>query len=191
MKTYVFTNENRSARSELLVDNLDGNCTIYEVRNTNTNNSALANNLHHLGVPTTRTPTDTGALKTIATNGGLRLEKVSSAGTTELVAAGTALDITTSSPLTNAVINVEYEATLEAEGGNVFAPVPAYHWSLVSGTLPTGLSLSESGAITGTPTVAGASTFTVRVTDYLGSYVEKEFSLTVISPTTTTTTTAP
>src|ERR1700682_4932980 len=39
-------------------------------------------------------------------------------------------------------------------------------WSVSSGSLPLGLSLaSNSGAITGTPTLAGAFTFTVSATD--------------------------
>jgi len=40
------------------------------------------------------------------------------------------------------------------------------HWTVVSGSLPAGLSLNENtGAITGTPTVAGSSTFTVQMED--------------------------
>lgn len=38
-------------------------------------------------------------------------------------------------------------------------------WILESGTLPPGLTLSESGAISGTPTTVGLYTFTVRATD--------------------------
>jgi hypothetical protein len=39
-----------------------------------------------------------------------------------------------------------------------------YSWSILSGSLPTGLSLS-SGSISGTPTAAGAFSFTVKVAD--------------------------
>jgi hypothetical protein len=53
-----------------------------------------------------------------------------------------------------------YVATLTAAGGKT-----AYTWSLAGGSLPTGLTLYASGKITGTPTVVGTSTFTVRVTD--------------------------
>jgi hypothetical protein len=42
-------------------------------------------------------------------------------------------------------------------------------WSIVSGSLPPGLTLNSStGAITGTPTVAGTSTFTIRATNSAG-----------------------
>jgi hypothetical protein len=54
-----------------------------------------------------------------------------------------------------------YSAQLEARGG-----VPPYAFSAAAGTsLPSGLSLSGSGLISGTPTQAGTSTFIVRVTD--------------------------
>ena len=38
-------------------------------------------------------------------------------------------------------------------------------WSVTPGALPAGLSLTAGGTITGTPTVSGTFTFTVRVTD--------------------------
>jgi hypothetical protein len=54
-----------------------------------------------------------------------------------------------------------YSATLQASGG-----VGTLTWSLVSGSsLPAGLTLSSSGAISGTPTTAGTTSFTVKVTD--------------------------
>ena len=49
-------------------------------------------------------------------------------------------------------------------------------WSVISGSLPDGLSLRESGIITGTPTKAGEFTFTVQATDGIASDV-KEFTI--------------
>ena len=66
--------------------------------------------------------------------------------------------------------------------GNLFADggVGPYSWSLVSGQLPTGLTLSESpGRITGTPTATGTFTFTVRVTDDRDVFAERTFSITI------------
>ena len=72
------------------------------------------------------------------------------------------LEITTTQ-LPAGTVNVPYSATLGASGGTL-----PYAWSVVpgSGTLPIGLSLDgASGLISGTPTVAGASNFTVQVQD--------------------------
>ena len=71
------------------------------------------------------------------------------------------LVISTSS-LPNGQTGAAYSATLAATGG-----VSPYTWSLTSGTLPAGLTLNAStGAITGTPSAAVASTpLTFKVTD--------------------------
>lgn len=63
---------------------------------------------------------------------------------------------------------------LQAEGG-----VPPYTWSLVSGTLPPGLSLYASGAILGVPTTAGSYTFTVRVTDDQVTHYDEEITFVI------------
>jgi hypothetical protein len=91
-----------------------------------------------------------------------------------------ALSITTPS-LPAATKGVVYPATqLAATGGT--AP---YTWSVSSGALPAGLALnSSSGAITGTPTAAGASTFTVTVTDAAGLTASAQFSITITAQTT-------
>jgi hypothetical protein len=91
------------------------------------------------------------------------------------------LAITTTSFPTGTV-NTAYSTTLTATGG-----VVPYSWSITNGSLPTGLVLNtNSGAITGTPTVAGTSNFTARVSDS-GNPVQvatKPLSMTVLSVTT-------
>ena len=57
-------------------------------------------------------------------------------------------------------VTVAYNATLTASGG-----VSPYTWSVISGTLPQGLTLSSGGVLSGTPTAAGSSTVTIQVTD--------------------------
>ena len=52
-----------------------------------------------------------------------------------------------------------YSQTLSASGGS-----GPYTFSLVAGSLPPGLSLAPSGAISGTPTQAGTFSFTVKAT---------------------------
>lgn len=53
-----------------------------------------------------------------------------------------------------------YRNTFAAVGG-----VQPYTWSLASGTLPPGMTLTPSGEIYGTPTAGITSTFTVKATD--------------------------
>ena len=65
--------------------------------------------------------------------------------------------ITTSS-VPNGTVGEPYSLTLIAAGGD-----GSYEWSVNSGSLPSGLTLSVGGEIAGTPTTAEASSFTVRV----------------------------
>jgi hypothetical protein len=65
------------------------------------------------------------------------------------------LQITTTT-FANGQVQVNYSATLQAASGT-----PPYTWSVSSGQLPTGLSLSSSGTVTGIPTVAGIVSFTI------------------------------
>jgi Putative Ig domain len=66
-------------------------------------------------------------------------------------------------------------SALFASGG-----IQPYTWSVVAGALPPGLALPKrENTISGTPTTAGTFTFTVRVTDDLDAFSEKELSITI------------
>lgn len=81
----------------------------------------------------------------------------------------------TSSTLANGTISTPYNAMLTANGG-----ITPYAWSIVSGTLPVGLSLSaNSGLISGVPGSAGLATFTVQVTDANHNTATQAVSLTI------------
>jgi hypothetical protein len=58
-------------------------------------------------------------------------------------------------------IGKPYSFTFTASGGDG----GPYTWSVVSGTLPPGLTLTSAGVLWGTPTAVGSSTFTVGVDD--------------------------
>ena len=72
-------------------------------------------------------------------------------------------------------IGVFYTTTLKAAGG-----VPPYSFSLISGNLPAGLTLSAStGVISGTPVAVGTSTFDVQVEDTAGTKASTALSITI------------
>lgn len=66
--------------------------------------------------------------------------------------------LTTSLP--DGIAGTPYAQTLAAEGG-----LGTYMWALAGGALPAGLSMSADGVISGTPSAAGSSAVTVRVSD--------------------------
>ncbi|MCL1798053.1 MAG: putative Ig domain-containing protein [Eggerthellaceae bacterium] len=90
--------------------------------------------------------------------------------------------ITTTS-LPSVVVGEFYYQSLEASGSTST-------WTVSSGSLPKGLALTSYGTISGTPTTAGTSTFTVKATNQEGS-ATKQFSIKVVAapvkPTITTT----
>jgi hypothetical protein len=75
-----------------------------------------------------------------------------------IVVSGGIAVVTSALPAGN--VGSPYTATLEAAGST--GPVA---WSLVGGSLPSGISLDSSGGISGSPTGVGTSTFTVRAVD--------------------------
>ena len=62
--------------------------------------------------------------------------------------------------VSDGVVGRSYSMTLTAAGGS-----QPYRWTLVGGGLPSGLSLSSSGTISGVPNFTGSSAFAVQVTD--------------------------
>lgn len=56
-----------------------------------------------------------------------------------------------------------------------------YQFSIVSGTLPPGMSLTTSGSLSGSPVIGGQYTFTVRVFDSKGNWTEKTFTISVVA----------
>lgn len=98
------------------------------------------------------------------------------------------LAITTTS-LPSGAVNQPYDGSLQATGGT-----PPLTWNIVAGTgtLPAGLNLNPmTGAISGTPTTTGTSSFTVRVADAGGQSDVQALSILInppLPPSITTTT---
>ena len=82
----------------------------------------------------------------------------------------------TTTTLTDGTVGTSYSQTLTATGTT---PIT---WSVSSGSLPTGLTLSSDGKISGTPTTAGTYSFTVTATNTGGSD-SKPLSITISSAT--------
>jgi hypothetical protein len=83
------------------------------------------------------------------------------------------LAIETSS-LAVAIVGSPYSASLEASGGK--AP---YSWSLASGQLPAGVTLSSAGSLTGTSSQSGTFSFVAKVSDSKNAQAAQNYSLTV------------
>src|SRR5580698_3157221 len=79
--------------------------------------------------------------------------------------------------LSNGTFNASYSATVVATGG-----AGTLTYTLASGSLPTGLTLSTAGAITGMPSVAGTFPISVRAADAFGDSATNGYSITVIYP---------
>ncbi len=92
--------------------------------------------------------------------------------TVTLIAPPAVPPVITTSSLSSGKVFKSYSSTLAASSGT-----PAYTWSLVSGSLPSGYSLNSSGVLSGTTWRSGTYQFTVRVTDSHGMTATKAFSL--------------
>lgn len=67
-----------------------------------------------------------------------------------------------------------YSFMFEASGGT-----PPYTWSIGLGSLPNGLTLTETGLLEGTPELLGFFIFTVRLTDADGNVRGATYTLDV------------
>jgi len=79
---------------------------------------------------------------------------------------------TTSLP--NGTHLVAYSQQLLAQGG-----VEPLTWTVYSGTLPTGLTLTAGGRLAGTPTTAGTYYFTILLTDGAATTATQNYRLVV------------
>lgn len=88
------------------------------------------------------------------------------------------LSITTTA-LPDAVRGQPYGAGLNATGAD-----SVYTWFVDAGSLPAGLTMTNVGIISGTPTTEQVARFTARVRSGDGQTASHDFSLTVVAPTT-------
>ncbi|MGA3142677.1 MAG: choice-of-anchor tandem repeat GloVer-containing protein [Verrucomicrobiota bacterium] len=84
-------------------------------------------------------------------------------------------------------IGVYYDQTLQASSCNI----GAYNWTLIGGSLPSGLTLGSNGEIYGINDASGTYTFTVQVTDSGSLTTNGQFSIAFSNAVQITTTTLP
>jgi uncharacterized repeat protein (TIGR01451 family) len=130
----------------------------------------------------------TGAITGTPTTGGSFIFTVtaSSGGTGSCTVSRTytvaiscpAITLNPASPLTSGQAGVAYNATISA------LPADTYTFSLISGSLPSGLMLNPTtGAISGTATVTGTHTFTVKAQTANGCNGSQAYVLVINCPT--------
>jgi large repetitive protein len=85
--------------------------------------------------------------------------------------------LATASPLPTGIRTAPYSLTFTATGG-----VLPYAWDLTAGSVPTGLTFTSAGVLTGTPTQSGTFSFTARVRDYTMQPATRAFVLQIVEP---------
>lgn len=76
------------------------------------------------------------------------------------------------------VLGVMYDYPLTSSGG-----IAPYTYSLASGTMPLGLSISSTGSLRGTPKSAGTYTFAIKSADDGSANTTTSYTLTIARPT--------
>jgi hypothetical protein len=102
-------------------------------------------------------------------------DKVQSQKTAPTASQATSLTIVVPSSFGDTKVGQAYDQQLTVSGGT-----SPYKWTVLSGSLPAGLSLDPTGRITGKATAAGQSKFTLQVADASGKATKsQEFTITV------------
>jgi type VI secretion system secreted protein VgrG len=106
--------------------------------------------------------------------GGVTLSGGNTVGGCSATAAGCPTITLTPATLPNGTVGVPYSQTIVGSGGT--AP---YTFAVVSGALPTGLTLTAAGVLAGTPTTAATSSFTIRGTDVNGCFATVAYAVAI------------
>jgi len=114
--------------------------------------------------------------RALARTGAVTLDTNNVSSTCAVAAVCPVISVTPTA-LANATVGVAFTQTLTASGGA--AP---NSFTVTSGTLPAGLTLSSTGVLSGTPTTAGTASFTIRGADSAGCFTDQAFTLITATP---------
>lgn len=143
---------------------------------TGTPNFSWTGIVSGLGSTVSFTPSSSGSLGETVTVTDSVSTRTASCSVAVQGSTSVPLTISTSSPLPYAFGGLSYATTFGATGGS-----GGYSWKLL-GTLPAGLSLSTSGALTGASASGGNYAFRIEVDDSSGHAAYGQFALTVAAP---------
>ena len=137
-----------------------------------------------LDIPVTINPTASYQSESLAITAVVMSGSSATAVTPTAVTNGS-INIEPSNPVTISTVTLSdgitgqpYSQTLAATDG-----ASPYSWSITSGALPIGLTLNTStGEISGAPTAAGTTNFTVQVTDSITVTDSQSLSITIVDP---------
>jgi photosystem II stability/assembly factor-like uncharacterized protein len=148
---------------------------IFEHESTPTlTNPYAANNLCNYPDPGIYTAKAEVSRKLSAEEGAQTITK---SATTGIMVSTPPLVITTESLLPSGAVNQAYTAAITAIGG-----LGIKTFALITGALPSGLTLSAEGTITGTPTQDGTFYFEILVTDTQPAIAGKKFQIFITPP---------
>jgi len=119
------------------------------------------------------TPTETGTY-TFSASVRDRWGATSNASFSITIAPG--LLITTPSPLPPGSVGTPYSLQFAVSGG-----ATPYTWAIVAGALPSGLTLSTAGLLSGTPQMQEGATVVIQVSDASGKVTRGTFTMIITS----------
>jgi hypothetical protein len=147
----------------------------------NTNPAAAGASLN--GSVLTLTGNGTGSsVLTVCETGTTVCGTITAATANATTSSGTSVYMTNTN-IPSMTLNQFYNYQIQAQGGS-----GGYVFTISAGSLPAGLTMTTTGLITGTPTSAVASPFTLKVSDSAGgtSTINLNISIVTIAPVVTT-----
>ncbi|MBL8113854.1 MAG: IPTL-CTERM sorting domain-containing protein [Acidobacteria bacterium] len=164
-----------ASNSRVLVINGGSNCSIFwQIGSSATfgTATAFAGNVLALASITLTTGASLSG-RALARNGAVTLDTNNAA-----VCPACSPIVVSPAALPNGSVGTPYSQTISATGGA--AP---YTFTLISGSLPPGLTLAPStGLLSGTPTTTGSFTFTVRATDANNCFGSQVYTIVINAP---------